>query len=449
MAVSAQRSPQFPSRAPQQPPQSTLRVSPQPPPQHHIPQAPPLRVNNRLHPEDPVTTSVNTPPAGPPPQGAPSLRDTQIILANNPGMHVLNKRIMTDVFVDPQTNEVVCTFCLLQVLSFVHQLGNATVRREVKSALASEEPGELAEALLWAASAETKTLAGSLLGYYQQDEPLTCDSQQSSRPFSRSQPLDDRCRRINEFVSDEGRPVDFKQQSTTGQINAVVEQATGGRIKNLFPQLGADTKLVFVSALVFKDSWRSGMIPEPGTFKLSSGQSVQTEMLMLREDLPILDGKADGVIGVSLPYEQPGVRMFLFTTIDGTDIRHRLEQHHYERLTKGDLTYTRVTMPSFNIQSKKSSYVDLITNMGMGTMFDGGMGAFDKLKVSKLVHKAVIRADKDGTEAAGAAGVAVVALSAKPQPFQARFDRPFISSLVHTELGVPIFTTYVAHPRRQ
>ena len=410
--------------------------------------SPPLRVNNRLHTEGPdVVTPAATSPTEATTDGAPTLHATRKLLATNPGMHRLNEMVMTQVFSGLE-NEVVCTFCLLQVLSLAYQLGNSTVRGEMEAALDSPQPGELGDALLWAASAETKTLAGTLLGYYQTNQQLTCDRLQQTRLPGRGQPLDpDRCQRIEEFVSDVGRPVDFAQPNTTRQINAEVSRATGGRIAELFPPLPADTKLVFVSALVFQDFWRTRMVPVPGVFRAAGGD-VPTEMLLLREELPVLDGRSDGVIGVSLPYQQPGVSMFVFTTIDGSDIRQRLSQQHYERLTYTPaFTYTRVTMPSFDIESKKRSYIDLISGMGMSTMFDGGMGADDQLEVAKLVHKAVIQTDKDGTQAAGAAGIAVVPLSAKPQPFQAHFDHPFVCSLVHAELGAPIFTTYVANPQ--
>ena len=407
----------------------------------------PLRVDNRLPSQS--AELVMAPGTMDAASGPPTLEATRRLLADNPGMHRLNERLMGQVFSGLE-NEVVCTFCLLQVLSLAYQLGNSTVRTEIQVGLESAQPDQLADALLWAASVENRTLTGTLLGYYQRDQPPNCQQPQAARSPVRAASTPsvhaDRCRRIDEFVSDSGRPVDFRQPSTTDVINAEVSRATGGRIEELFSPLAADTRLVLVSALVFGDLWRSRMVTARGLFH-GARREVQTELLLLREDLPILDGTADGVIGVSLPYEQPGVRMFVFTTVDGTDVRRRLSQQHYERLAAVRLdTYTRVTMPSFDIASKKRSYVDLVADMGMGTMFAGGMGADDQLKVARLEHKAVMKTDRDGTQAAGAAGVAVVPLSAKPQPFQARFDRPFVCSLVHAELGVPIFTAYVADP---
>lgn len=407
-----------------------------------------LRVNNRLHPDGPTAGSaeffrrqsaVVTNPEGP-----PTIGETQRVLANNPGMHMINKKVMNNVF-SGLDNEVVCTFCLLQVISLAYELGNGSVRAEISRALASPQPGELGDTLLWAASAENETLAGTLLGYYQKDQPPTC----ADKPQRTRQPFDtERCQQIKDLIEDIGKPLDFAQPSATDQINAAVSQATGGRILDLFPPLARSTRLVLVSALVFGANWRSRMATSRGIFHGSRGD-VQTELLLLREEIPVLDGsKTDGVIGISLEYEQPGVHMFVFTTTDGTDVRQRLNQSHYERLGRTRLgRYTRVTLPSFEIESKKSSYVDMVKEMGMGAMFSGGMGGDDTLKVDKLEHKAVIKTDKDGTQAAGAAGVAVVALSAKPQPFQARFDRPFVCSLVFAELGVPIFTAYVADPQ--
>ncbi|XP_037076004.1 serine protease inhibitor A3N-like [Pollicipes pollicipes] len=334
------------------------------------------------------------------------------LVDTNPAAYVLNERVVTRVF--SGRNEVVCTFCLLQVLTAAYRLGNAK-----------------------------PTLNGTLMGYYRPATFAACDGTAGTRQQAR-------CKSILDFVRGRGSAVDFAKPETVRLINSQVERATNGKIRQLFTSLAADTSLIFASALVFRDKWGRQLEAQPGVFRTGAGP-VNTEMLYKETWLPLLDGSTDGVIGVSLSYRNDAIRMFLFTTTDGSPVQDKLRQRHYQALVgEHNITYTAVTLPSFNIDSKKYSYIDLAQQMGIREMFVRGLGADDRLLVDQLVHKAVISSDRHGTEAAaGAAGIGLVPTSLPPKPFQARFDQPFVCSLVHVELGVPIFTAYIHDPTQK
>ena len=355
--------------------------------------------------------------------------------ADVPALQRLNDRVIVSAFTG--VNEVVCTYCLFQVVSAAYQIGNDVVRREIRDALGPQDPKALSEALLDAAD-RLPTLNGTLTGYYQTGAFDQCPVRTKR----------DQCASISAILSKRGESVNFRDPRTVDRINTDVERATAGQIRDLFTFLPSSTELVFASTLVFHDKWLSRLSTVKDAFLLNSERTtVKVPTLISEDHMPFLDAD-DGVQGVSMPYEHPAIRLFCFKAKEETaDIRFLLYRKHYLDLANVTKRLVQVRMPKFDIVSKKYSYIDLMQQMGMDTMFRNGLGPRDSLKVDQLVHKAVIQTDEHGTSAAGAAGIAIVPTSLGPRPTLLRFDRPFICSLVHEELNQPLFTAYIFDPR--
>ncbi|KAF0295488.1 Alpha-1-antiproteinase F [Amphibalanus amphitrite] len=345
------------------------------------------------------------------------------IIADNPALHRLNDRVILEAF-SRGDNEVVCTYCLFQVVSAAYQIGNDLIQREIRDALGSRDPKALSEALLDAADL-LPTLNGTLTGYYQTGAFDQCPVRTKR----------DQCASIAALLRNRAEPVNFRDPRTKDRINADVERATAGKIRDLFASL--------------PDKWVTRLTAVDDKFAADGRRNTITVPTLINEDrMPFLDAD-DGVQGVSMPYEDPAIRLYCFKAKDGGDIRPLLYRRHYLELAKAPVRYTQVRMPKFDLVSKLDSYVQFMELMGLREMFQGGLGPQDTLKVDQLVHKAVIQADEHGTSAAGAAGVSFIPLSAMPVEVMMRFDRPFICSLVHEELTQPLFTAYIADPRRQ
>ena len=116
-------------------------------------------------------------------------------------------------------------------------------------------------------------------------------------------------------------------------------------------------------------------------------------------------------------------------------------------------THTLVVLPKFEFTTA-FGLNEVLSDLGMPSAFTrgvadfGGMTAEDRLFIQAVVHKAYVRVDEKGTEAAAATAVVMGIESALPQP-AARFiaDRPFLFLIRHTPSGAVLFQGRVSDPR--
>jgi serpin B len=84
---------------------------------------------------------------------------------------------------------------------------------------------------------------------------------------------------------------------------------------------------------------------------------------------------------------------------------------------------------------------------GDGADFSGITEA-EQLRIGAVAHKAYIDVDEQGTEAAAATAVVMVAAAAlRPlPPVTMVVDRPFLFAIVHTATGLPLFLGQLSRP---
>eukprot|EP00091_Calanus_sinicus_P006193 TRINITY_DN1679_c0_g1_i1.p1 TRINITY_DN1679_c0_g1~~TRINITY_DN1679_c0_g1_i1.p1 ORF type:complete len:237 (-),score=60.44 TRINITY_DN1679_c0_g1_i1:48-758(-) len=102
----------------------------------------------------------------------------------------------------------------------------------------------------------------------------------------------------------------------------------------------------------------------------------------------------------------------------------------------------RVMMPKFSVSTKFDASEHL-KSLGIKRIFqDAELDKFGEgapLAVSKILHKAVVNVDKDGTEGAAATGVELVLLSGSfGRNIDVNVDRPFIFIVQDKKNNIPI-----------
>jgi serpin B len=255
------------------------------------------------------------------------------------------------------------------------------------------------------------------------------------------------------------RVVDFRQTEKARQtINRWVAEQTKDKIKELFApgSLTADGSLVLTNAIYFKGKWatpfdKKATQDEP--FHVSGDKTIQAPLMRRSGRFRYVSG--DGVQAVEMPYAGDRITMLVVLPA-APDGLPALEKSLTADRFSGwvdRLAYKpgQVLLPRF----KATDEFDLsqtLQEMGMKQAFTGsadfsGMCA-EPIMISKVVHKAFVETNEEGSEAAAATGVAMVKASAPlPQePFVFRADRPFLFVIRDTTTGTPLFVGRIVNP---
>jgi len=255
--------------------------------------------------------------------------------------------------------------------------------------------------------------------------------------------------------------VDYAQTEAARQlINKWVEKKTADKIKNLVPAgaLDALTRLVLVNAIYFKGNWANQFDPDLtgiNPFWLTVGESVKAPLMRQtgqygyaeRDDLQILElpyiGRDLSMV-VLLPYEVDGL----------AKLEDSLTTENLAAWTKRLWpTNVQVFLPRF-----KMTYAvglnGLLQAMGMidafsknAANFAGMDGRADWLYIGAVLHKAFVEVNEEGTEAAAATAVVMVAKSAlSPPPPTFRADHPFLFLIRENSTGSILFLGRVTNP---
>ena len=276
------------------------------------------------------------------------------------------------------------------------------------------------------------------------------------------------------------------------RINQWATEQTEGLIADPFPQgsVNAMTRIAIVNAIYFKGDWKkpfekSATSPQP--FTLGSGESIQTAVMSKLDDTDVKyaafhgdgrlfatpemveeaelagDGRTlypgkDGFSMVEMPYRGDKHSMLVIAPNDPAGLPS-IEAH----LNAATLTFwvksmgqrkTIVFMPKFKMETTYDKLNGTLAAMGMPAAFGGdadfsGMGSNEKLSIGRVVHKAFIEVNEEGTEAAAITGFPMPAAAMRAKvPFTPTFraDRPFIYLIRDRASGTVLFLGRVLNP---
>jgi serpin B len=240
-------------------------------------------------------------------------------------------------------------------------------------------------------------------------------------------------------------------------INTWVEEKTEGKIQDLLPpgSVSALTRLVLTNAIYFKGDWASQFDKRETSdapFYLAGGGSVDVPMMFQEMSCRYLSWEDFSM--VELPYKGKDLSMLLLLP-DETDGLPALE----EQLTAEDLetwraslgeATVRVYLPRFEVATEYPLSQNLAA-MGMPSAFDpmtadfSGMTGTKELFIHGVYHKAYVKVNEEGTEAAAATGV-VVGTTSIPEYPVFRADHPFLFLIRDNVTGSILFMGRMADP---
>lgn len=247
-------------------------------------------------------------------------------------------------------------------------------------------------------------------------------------------------------------------EASRALINDFVEKQTNGKIKDLIKSgvLTALTRLVLVNAIYFKGDWARKFDPkntQKGTFHLSDGSKVETDMMYLSSEFKSLHLADLDAQALEMPYKGDRLSMIFILPQNGlAKTEAALANYDFSGLTFGRATKHEVHIPKFKIESTHELN-DPLKNLGLTDMFDesaadfSGMSDKEELYVSKVVQKAFIEVNEEGSEAAAATGIIMMTRMMVLTP-QFRCDKPFLYLIKDNLTGLVLFAGRLSDPSK-
>ena len=234
-------------------------------------------------------------------------------------------------------------------------------------------------------------------------------------------------------------------------INTWVEDKTEQRIKDLIPSgvLTPHTKLVLTNAVYFKGQWVNEFeesATKEGTFTSLDGTKKQTPFMSQSKEF--FYSENTNYQAVNLPYVGDRTSMVVVLPKNGkfqeviSDMKNVYQDISQNLSSKG----VALKMPKFEFTTGVYELSKHFIALGMVDAFDNGadfsgMTGDNDLMIKSILHKAFIKVDETGTEAAAATAVVakITFIGGPRDPIEMLINRPFIFFIKDVKSGQVLF----------
>lgn len=258
-------------------------------------------------------------------------------------------------------------------------------------------------------------------------------------------------------------------KDAVSRINKWVEDNTKSMIKNLLSERSVTgaTRLVLASAIYMLGYWRhefdADRTHEAPFFHSESG-STKTNFMSTLSKYDYTE--SDSYQLVLMPYRSSDVSLCVILPKERTGLSKVEEQLNAQNLA-GTIEEKRtrrvsLTIPKFEAEMS-ASLAEILKKFGAGDAFDVNKADFSgisgdittlplerKLYIGDVLHKAKVRVDERGTEAAAATAVMMLAGAAGPvreeEPVVFTADHPFIYLIRENKSGTILFMGRYVRP---
>ncbi len=275
------------------------------------------------------------------------------------------------------------------------------------------------------------------------------------RPFK--QDFFERCR---DYFDARVSPLDFNQtEAVKDTINNWVEENTNGRIKDILDYVHPLAVMYLVNAIYFNGNWTYQFNEEDTKdepFHLPGGGTKDCKMMEVKSRFKYFEDSA--MQAIDIPYGNGNYSMTVILPQYGEDI-----EEFIAGLTKGqwdewmnNFTEDSVNLflPKLKLEYKTDSILkEVLKDMGMEIAFDQfranftGMADPSNIWIGRVIHKAFLEIDEEGTEAAAATVVEMLE-SAVPVPGHPTIfvNRPYIFAIRENHSGTILFIGKIIEP---
>uniref|UniRef100_A0A8B9SCH3 Thyroxine-binding globulin n=1 Tax=Apteryx owenii TaxID=8824 RepID=A0A8B9SCH3_APTOW len=231
---------------------------------------------------------------------------------------------------------------------------------------------------------------------------------------------------LRNFYEGEAYPMNFKKADQAQvKINEYVAERTNGKIKDLINNLDPLTELLLISYIYFNgkiSEWEKPFDPKytkKDKFFMDGNKAVQVPM-MFGMGL-FKHGYDEQLSSTVLQMDYKGGASAFFILPDQGRMKKLEKRLSCERIS------ANVYLPKFTLYGRYN-LKNVLYKMGIVDVFTdkadlSGITGQPQHRVSQAIHKAVVKVDETGTEAAAATGMEIVPMSV---PVTIKFNKPFL-----------------------
>jgi serpin B len=240
-----------------------------------------------------------------------------------------------------------------------------------------------------------------------------------------------------------------------------VEDQTEDKISDLIPAgaLPQDSKLVLTNAVYFKGDWTEPFDKKrtkEDDFHVTATDKIKTSLMHQQDDFRY--AAMDGLQVLELAYGDESLSMVVLLPekVNGlAELEAKLTHDNLQRWTSALRSReVDVYLPKF----KTTASFELngtLKELRMPSAFDpqqadfSGMTGGRDLFISKVIHKAFVDVNEEGTEAAAATGIimAPTGMPIEEPPPVFRADRPFVFMIRDNRNGAILFLGRLINPK--
>ena len=264
---------------------------------------------------------------------------------------------------------------------------------------------------------------------------------------------------IDNYYMGKATDVDFSKPSEAAEIiNKWVEENTGGKIKDMLSSndITPGTVLILSNAIYFKGLWQTQFDVDhtiDREFIKSNGEIIDVPTMVLTEsDVLFNYTNNDNMQMLELPYKGDAVSMFIILpkydlngfkqTVNIDNISNWIDSMYPENVN--------LYLPKFTYKTEYNLR-EILIDMGLDIPFSmsadfSGMNGFGGLFIDKVLHKAFIEVNEEGSEAAAATTVHMMETSIDGQPKIFDANHPFIFLIQHKETDTILFMGNLENP---
>ncbi len=255
--------------------------------------------------------------------------------------------------------------------------------------------------------------------------------------------------------------LDFNDPASSKTINNWVKDNTNGLIDKIVEeQINPMTVMFLINTVYFKADWMETFdknLSQNDTFYAKTPKQVK----FMNQDAVFPYVETDDYQAVMLPYKEFESSMIVFLPKDGKDItltadlyKEIFSNMNQQILSAFKGKLIRLSLPKMEL-STEIKLVETLKELGITDAFDSSKADFsmmsttalqDQLHIANVLHKAVLKVDEKGTEAAAVTSVEMGVTSMPMIDASMIVNRPFTVILADAT-GAVIFMGNVLDPQ--